>query len=675
MRCLLRALFVGAIALLAAGCRPASDDPASAIQRIVLISIDTLRADALGCYGNPHGTSPYIDELAAQGTRFANCIAPAPMTLPSHASMLTGLHPLQHGLLINMQGKLPASVVTLAERLKALGWRTGAVVSSAVLHRRFDLDQGFDEYRDDFYPAVAGFDEPSVQRTNARATTSVAVDWLNRGSADQKEFLFVHYIDAHSPYDPPPDLARRFDGDLYLGEIAFVDRQVARLVDHVVRRFSPAGTLWIVTSDHGEALGEHGEATHGTFLYDEVVRVPLIFAGPGVPRGLVVTEPVGLVDLVPTLLALIGAEPDASLAGRAVPAGDDQRTLISTSYIGQLGFGWSPLWSLGGNDERFILSPDPEYYRIDVDPDEADNLFGQEPGRAGALEAALRERAAEYLEASHDSERIALGEVSRLQLAALGYAEPSSSITPAALDDFSGKNPREMQAVIARMSEYSNAIARGDLETASHAIEEALRINPENQVLAESRGRLLIERGRADEFLAGGARLQPEIWESRAYVLLRAHALRNLERPSEAADLLQRNLVRDADDLETLTDFAAALLLAERNTEALAAYERLVTHDPRSTVARINLANLLTKAGHHDLAASHLETLLAFAAGDAKGHNNLGIVYAKLGRFDEAITHLERSLELLGPGADSSIPLQMIEALRNAPTIYLENEN
>jgi len=457
-----------AVALLA--CRPGPEDPATSIQRIVLVSIDTLRADALGAYGNPLNTSPYIDAIAEQGTLFENCIAPSPMTFPSHATMLTGLHPLQHGVLVNMQAKLPQGIATLPERLGELGWRTGAVVSSTVLHRRFDLDRGFDDYRDDFYSALYDSADHALERTDARRTTAEATRWLEDGSPDRKEFLFVHYIDPHSPYNAPRRVAENFPGAPYLAEVAFVDRQIARLVKSVNDLSGDFDTLWIITSDHGEALGEHGETTHGFFLYDEILRVPLILAGPGVPNGQIVTEPVGLIDIVPTVLDLIGAAPDPELPGRAIPTAEPNRSFMSTSYISSLGFGWSPLWSLSGKGERFILGPEPEYYRTDIDPEEAENRWTRAPSRASEMEQQLRQLGARYLSEAHTIEPSVLDANSLDQLAALGYVEATAGSADIALDDFSGANPRDMYEVIERINEYADRMGRRDYAAAHRAL-------------------------------------------------------------------------------------------------------------------------------------------------------------------------------------------------------------
>lgn len=656
------------LAISIVSCRPASEKPAEAIERIILISIDTLRADALGAYGNPLDTSPYIDAIAKHGTLFRNCIAPSPMTFPSHATMLTGLHPLQHGVLVNMQAALPQGIQTLPERLRDRGWRTGAVVSSSVLHHRFDLDRGFDDYRDDFYSALFDTADPSLQRTNARTTTREAIEWLKKGTPGQREFLFVHYIDPHSPYNPPSRLAANFPDSPYLGEVAFVDRQIARLVHFVNQNSKGANTLWIITSDHGEALGEHGESTHGFFLYDEVLRVPLIFAGPGVPRGQIVNEPVGLIDIVPTVLSLVGAESDSSLPGLAIPTAQRDRSFVSISYISALGFGWSPLWSLSKRDERFILGPNPEYYRTDSDPEEAENRRTREAARAAELEKKLRKQGALYLADAYTAQSMALDSNSIDQLAALGYTEASSASATLPLDDFSGRDPVEMYKVVEWMSEFANRLRQGDYTGAEAALDSAQSLDPGNPGIEAKRGKLFIKMGRAEEFIDWIGKKSKTFQNEPAQRHLWAQALAILGRTEEAETLLKKNIAEDPGNLASLYELAGIQMKNAQPAKATASYARVIDLDPVNISALINYANLLTKNGQPEPAATHLETVISLEPENPTAHRNLGIVYAKLARFEKAIAHLERSRELR-PSDPGDTASQMIEALRQTQRV------
>src|SRR5829696_8234609 len=252
----------------------------------LLVTIDTLRADHLGCYGRQAAMTPTIDNLANRGVRFATAVAHAPLTGPSHGSILTGRTPLGHGFRNNSGFAMHAGVHTAAELLRNAGYRTAAFVSAFPLDRRFGFNRGFDVYDDHLPKGNDRRRTPYVERA-ADATTDVALRWVDAqppGTAGAPWFLWVHYYDPHAPYEPPPDLARSGLSP-YDGEIAFVDRELNRLLQHVSRRGDVARTLTVVTADHGESLGEHGEETHGLFVYDATIRVPWIMAGPGIPAG------------------------------------------------------------------------------------------------------------------------------------------------------------------------------------------------------------------------------------------------------------------------------------------------------------------------------------------------------------------------------------------------------
>lgn len=291
-------------------------------ERVVLVTIDTLRADRLGCYGAEGAHTPNVDTLAASGVRFETAISRVPLTLPAHASLMTALDPPQHGVRHNSIHRLADDLPTLAESLRGSGFATAAFVGALVLDRRFGLARGFDVYDDD----VGRMSSPTVGYAERIASEVVdaALGWLD--SAPPRFFLWVHFYDPHLLYAPPPGFAAAFASDRYAGEIAFVDHELGRLLAGIEARFGPAGRLVVVTSDHGESLGEHGERTHAYGVYDATQRVPLILSGAGWPKGQVVETPVRLVDVAPTLLAAVGARPPARGRGSGPrPAGRRKR--------------------------------------------------------------------------------------------------------------------------------------------------------------------------------------------------------------------------------------------------------------------------------------------------------------------------------------------------------------
>ena len=360
---------------------------------VLLVTIDTLRADRIGAYGYAPARTPVLDRLSASGVRFADATAHVPLTHPSHVAILTGRYPSTFGARLNGMNPLPAAATTVAERLKPAGYRTGAVVGSVVLERSFGLDQGFDHFDDRFpvkpSPVVAIAD---LHRPASEVTTA-ALRWLKTngqpGSA-APWFLWTHYYDPHLPYDPPSRHAAASPGRPYDGEIAFVDEEVGRLLASVDRQ----RTLVIVTADHGESLGEHGEPDHGFFLYDSTLHVPLIVSGPGRAGAIsprVVAEQVRSIDIAPTIAALAGIAPDGVSDGESlVPLLEgktrkDVPVSLAESWYPRLHFGWSELRSARVGEWKYVAAPKPELYDLRTDRTERRNVVHDRAAVAGRL--------------------------------------------------------------------------------------------------------------------------------------------------------------------------------------------------------------------------------------------------------------------------------------------------
>ena len=660
-------------AVLLCSCSPAEDPAAvaaSKIRRVIMISIDTLRADALGSYGNAASPSPNLDRFASQGVRFETCIAPSPLTLPSHATLLTGLHPLEHGLLINSQSSLSGSVATLAEILQAEGWKTGAVVSSAVLHHRYGLDRGFSNYSDDLFSGVLDHTETqAIASGNARAATLAAIDWLSSQPPDERLFLFLHYIDPHAPYDPPARFDRAFPDDGYLAEVAYTDNWIGRLAGFLQENGLLSGTLFVITADHGEARGQHGMQTHGYFLYDEVLRVPLIFAGGGLPSGVVATNPVGLIDVVPTLLSSLNLPVPPDLSGRNIladlSASDPDRALVSVSYEPALAFGWSPLWSLWTRDEKLVLAPRPEYFVRASDPDELDDLADTLPERVRDMEHTLRERASAYLTRYHRSVPVDLDLATAQQLIALGYSAPARN-AEFDLEDFSGRDPKDMRALILRTDDYHAAVSVGDYELASAILDEIASVDPDIPSLKEDRSFLFLVRGQEAELLEWIDRMPADFQASATQRYHRAVALGRLGRGEEAMALLREMLAQAPED--SLCRFELARLLSQTGEPeaAMREYQILLNTAPRSRAARLNYARLLKLSGDRLAAVLELRALVEMHPTYARAVRNLGLDLAGIGDRRGAIAMLERAIEL-APHANNRARTEEIIAELKTP--------
>ncbi len=401
-------------------------------QNVLLVTIDTLRADALGSDGGQART-PALDRLATDGVRFSFAHAQAVLTLPSHASILTGEYPFQHGVRENSGYRLAEGTPTLATILKKDGYATGAFVSAFPVHSRFGLSQGFDVYDDWFGETRAPTDFVMPERA-ATATVSLARSWIGARERENGTpwFAWVHVFDPHAPYAPPPPFDREYAGRPYYGEVAAADAALAPLFDQV--RQSSRPTLVVVTGDHGEALGDHREATHGLFAYESTLRIPLIIAELGAGRpdpahGEVSDVPVRHVDVLPTVLDAVGRRAPDGLPGRTLlpaverRAGAPPRPSYFEAMSAMLNRGWAPLTGVLVGREKYVELPIPELYDLSRDPGERTNLAGADADRTRVLETALR-----GFHASLPGQRRAEDPEAIAELRALGYVSGEAPI-------------------------------------------------------------------------------------------------------------------------------------------------------------------------------------------------------------------------------------------------------
>ncbi len=395
---------------------------------VLLITLDTTRADRLGSYGYGRAATPNLDRLAARGVRFAQALSSAPLTLPSHASLMTGRQPYSHGVRNNGYFALSPDVATLAQSFAAAGYDTAAFVSSFVLDRQFGLARGFSAYNDtlDHEPA-GGAASLELERRGDR-TVAAATEWLAARQPGKPYFLWVHLYDPHEPYAAPSPLREQFSSQPYDGEIAFVDSLAGVLIGKTAG--SPG--LIVVAGDHGESLGDHGESTHGLFVYESALHVPLIFAGAGVRNPAVVNEPVRLIDVAPTMLELAGLAPLSGVDGEslrplmtAAATSENPTPVYAETYFPQFFMGWSPLRSLRVGRWKYIEAPEPELYDLSADAAERTNVLDRHASTAASLGRALEAMVA----ASTDKMTpLALSDQARQRLASLGYV--SAVATP-----------------------------------------------------------------------------------------------------------------------------------------------------------------------------------------------------------------------------------------------------
>ena len=609
----------------------------------MLVTIDTLRADRLGCYGYARAVTPTLDGLAARGVRFSTAVAHVPLTGPSHACILTGRTPLGHGVRDNGAYVLPAGIATVAEAFKAAGYLTGAFVSGFPLNRRFGLDRGFETY-DDHLPRGADPRRTAYVERTADRTTDAALGWFSARApeaAARPFFLWVHYFDPHAPYEAPAEFAARVASP-YDGEIAFVDAQLSRLLQGLGQASSSeAPPIVLVTADHGESLGEHGEDTHGIFIYDATLRVPLLVTGPGVPKGAVASTVARGIDVAPTLLDLAGLQAKGmegrslgkAIAGQAM----DDAPAYSESLHAQLQYGWAPLHALREARYKLIEAPRAELYDLQADGGETKDLSHEASGRAEAMRAELRKIMTTTTPVA--SQAIDAETAERLQ--ALGYLGGGGGAAPAP----TGRDPKDGIALATRLGRNGMSVARTDPKTAIREL---------TALLAEDPGMLVVLRTRAVAYETAG-QYEAAIRDLRALEkqgaltaedsVVLGDCLRMAGRTQESMEVLERTAARNPRFAQPWLSLAALLVKQEKIAEAASAYEKVLAIAPDQIEALRGLGDLAFIRGDLEAAARHYGRILEVDAQDVGALSKMGVLRMRAGRGDEGVALFQKAVE------------------------------
>jgi arylsulfatase A-like enzyme len=622
-----RALAVAGVALIAAAAawgglrhRPAAGSAArrgapAARPSLILVTIDTLRADRVGGTGRLAGLTPHLDRLAARGVKFAEAFTDVPLTFPAHVSIMTGLYPSRHGARDNGSFVLGSDAVTLAERLHDAGYHTAAFVASYVLARSFGLGQGFDDYVDRIEVAGSRYAFSDLQRRGAEVAGD-ALAWVTRAAAadDRPIFLWMHLYDPHSPYEAPKAFADKFPGAPYNAEVAAADWAAGYLIDGLPPRIRD-NALVIVTGDHGESLGEHGEPEHGIFLYDATLHVPLIIAGAGWPAGRTVTEQVRHIDLVPTVLDVLGLPHDADLPGmslRAVADGAarDQATLsYAESWFQRLHFGWSELRAVRSGDWKYIAAPRPELYDLRHDPAEAHNLIRERTAVASRLAEELDRIGRPSETALAAEHKMDAATVERLR--SLGYLGGGGGT----LSGGTGDDPKDrMSDYVAFVTTFYAALAdleHGRASDAFSGFRDLARRFPESFEAHQYAGRALATLGRRREALA---EYEVAIGLNPTFAAVYFDAAR-VEAALGSMEAARARLARGfAIEPESFYGYFVKGLGEDAAGDAPAsrqAFERAVSLNPGLAPAHLELGRLAEQAGDRAGALGHYRAALA----------------------------------------------------------------
>jgi arylsulfatase A-like enzyme/Tfp pilus assembly protein PilF len=643
--------------------------PTGRRQNILLITIDTLRWDHLGCYGNTRAATPALDALASRGVRFETAVAHVPLTAPSHASILTGLTPVRHGVRDNGGYALPHGVPTLASRLRASGYRTGAFVSGFPLDRRFGLGAGFDEY-DDRLTRTAGR-APYTER-RADVTTDHVIGWLDRqepapdggGTSVGPWFIWVHYFDPHAPYIPPEPFAGRFADRPYDGEVAFVDSQIGRLLQHLDTRGEAMRTLVLVTADHGESFSEHGEDTHGVFVYDATLRVPFIIAGPGANIGQASSVLARSIDVVPTLLDLGGLGVPRDVDGRSLRQAIDGGSLADEpAYIESLmaarHLGWSPLQGFRSASWKYIRAPRPELYDLRRDPGERQNRIADHRAQAASFESLLR---AQTPSAGASAAATSTGPVADAQLRALGYLSGGVSTTRVSPE----RDPKDGIRLI-------STLERGVAEV---AMNPAHAVDILETVLREDPSVTLARRHLALAHIALGqhaAAIQQLVWlrrEGQATpddLLALSESKRALGKDAEARALVQEAARLDPRSPEPALTEARAEMAAGRVGEAETAYRRALDIAGEHPEALRGLGEVAMIRGDLETARRFFERAHARDPDDPVGTVRLAVVHARAGEIGAALPLFQRAVQQRPDDPDALAGLGAVLARSGRP--------
>ena len=638
---------------LAAGCR----QPAQ--WNVLLVTFDTTRADFLGPYGRASAHTPALDRLAARGIVFERCYSAAPLTMPSHATIMTGTYPPRHGVRDNSLFALPDEASTLAEILSAEGYRTGAAVGSFVLDGQFGIGQGFDYFNDEVgqtYEDFRGrrvvekeglfFDERPASHVN-----EAILPWL-RDEPGRPFLAWIHYWDPHEPHIPPAPYRYQFANDLYAGEIANADAAFGRVLDELEALGALETTVIVMTADHGEGRGQHEERTHATLCYDATLHVPLIVSVPGRPGGRRVASAVGTVDILPTILELLGLPAPAGVQGRSlVPELTGAPSRARTSYYAEtlapaIDFGLGELRAWRRGPYKYIHGPRPELFDVDADPEELHDLVADEAELAADLEQQL----ADFLAAEPGELAVkathAADEATLLRLEALGYLT-GAGVAPESLAEVlreGGKPPQDWVGDLGRFSGLKKALAENDFPQARELALLLLADDPGNEHYTAMLATAELGLGNQDEAL----RLIDEVDVPPRGLTRLYHGLAvrlAAEDEERALGLVDKVLAYEP-------TAAGHLLRSEllsrlgRGDAARAALEDALAADPGHVPARLDLAVALAGRGEPGRAESEFRTALEHNPLYPRSHFNYGKLLVDGGRFAEAESRFARAIEL-----------------------------
>ena len=621
--------------LIASGCddkETAKPQSPLAGQNVLIITLDTTRADRIGCYGHKAARTPALDAIAARGVLFEDALAQVPLTLPSHCTMMTGRQPKEFGVRVNNQAALGTTHPTLASIFKQKGYRTAAFVSSFVLDSRFGLDRDFDVY-DDEMANVSVKTTPLHWERPANVATDRAIAWLEANKT-APYFCWVHYFDPHGPYTPPTGFPPTYDG-----EMTFMDSQIKRLDDWLARSGTKDKTILIIAGDHGESFNEHGEDGHGIFLYDTSIRVPLLVAHPTLaPKPMRVAQTVGMIDLFPTIHDLMSwPKPEgllsASFASALQTGQSPPRDIYSESEYVWHSYGWAQQRSLTNPDWKYISSARPELYDRKSDPGEKNNLFDKRSDVRTELSNKLFQRYAEMIPTA--AGKLAPSAAATAALTSLGYTGGGSKsadefLTAGTID------PKEKLDVVNKYKAAREHLEHKQFDQAIELLKFCVAEAPQSPALQGALGVALLHAKRYEEAIAEldkAARLDPT---HQPALVSSGDAYMRLNRFDKAQQFFTLALENDPFDPTAHFLLGKTLVAGKKPDEARPHFQKAVELLPDFPAAHFDLGLLLAEAKDHDRAIGHFKHTIRLEPDNDRAHYQLGLSQLALKQTDAA---------------------------------------
>lgn len=622
--------------------------PHSSRLDVLLITIDTLRADYLSCYDKTKIETACIDRLADRGLLFLKAFAHNVMTLPSHINILTGTYPLFHGVRDNAGFRLGEESLLISEILKERGYRTAAFIGAFPLDDRFGLDQGFDLY-DDFYGGTAHLHDLFFVERPAEEVIDAACRWI-KDQSENPWFCWIHLFDPHIPYSPPLAFKKRYPSDFYGGEVAYVDQELGKLFQFLDKTQNKDYPLTVITSDHGESLGEHGELTHGVFAYNSTLHIPLIIYQPQLfPKSKLIKEMVRHIDIAPTILDVLGIKIPEVIQGRSFltlvknPSRWKEEDCYFESLSPNLNRNWAPLYGLIRGNYKFISLPNSELYDLEKDFSEENNLAATEKSMAKELKTSLDN----LLETNQQplSDRKSVDRETREKLRALGYITGAEAL-PKKRSFSVEDDPKNLIGLDRKMQEGSIAFHAGDVQKAVKIFEEILEEKPDYRVIYEALSFIYRERGQLEKAI--------KLLEKAIDLKLDGSSImgRLAIYYQEAGSLKKAKIILESlaksfpNDVEILNYLGVTYWKLESFDEAIKIFHRAIALDKGYASLYNNLGVVYLGLKDYSQAEKQFNKALSYDQNLASVYNGLGVIRAHENNFPLAAQNWKKAVEL-----------------------------